>query len=51
MQREIDKIIEVAKALNQTGTTACSTGERIAAAFVLSRLSSVGGGICGLVQC
>jgi len=38
MQWEIEKIIEVAQALNQTGTTACSTGERIAAAFVLNRL-------------
>ena len=38
MQWEIDKIIEVATALNQTGNSACSTGERIAAAFVLNRL-------------
>ena len=38
MQWEIDKIIEVAIALNETGNSACSTGERIAAAFVLNRL-------------
>ena len=38
MQWEIEKIIEVATALNQTGNSACSTGERIAAAFVLNRL-------------
>jgi len=38
MQWEIDKIIEVATALKQTGNSACSTGERIAAAFVINRL-------------
>ena len=38
MQWEIEKIIEVAIALNRTGNSACSTGERIAAAFVLNRL-------------
>ena len=38
MHWEIEKIIEVAIALNQTGSTAASTGERIAAAFVLNRL-------------
>jgi len=38
MQWEIEKIIEVATSLNQTGGTAASTGERIAAAFVLNRL-------------
>ena len=38
MQWEIEKIIEVATSLNQTGTTAASTSERIAAAFVLNRL-------------
>ncbi len=38
MQWEIDKIIETARSLKQTGTTAASTGERIAAAFVLNRL-------------
>ena len=34
---EIEKIIEVANTLNATGTTGASTGERIAAAFVLNR--------------
>ncbi len=38
MQWEIEKIIEVAISLNQTGSTAASTGERIAAAFVINRL-------------
>jgi hypothetical protein len=38
MQWEIEKIIEVANTLNQTGSTAASTSERIAAAFVLNRL-------------
>jgi hypothetical protein len=32
----IDKIIEVANCLQATGSTAASTGERIAAAFVLN---------------
>ncbi len=34
---EIEKIIEVALCLQATGSTAASTGERIAAAFVLNR--------------
>ena len=34
---EIEKIIEVANSLKATGRTAASTGERIAAAFVLNR--------------
>ena len=33
---EIEKIIEVANALQATGNTPASTGERIAAAFVLN---------------
>ena len=37
MPWEIQKIVEVAIELNTTGGTAASTGERIAAAFVLSR--------------
>ncbi len=36
MQWQIKKIIEVANQLNRTGSTAASTGERIAAAFVLN---------------
>ncbi|MES9903776.1 MAG: hypothetical protein ABW168_14010 [Sedimenticola sp.] len=34
---EIEKIIEVANCLKATGSTAASTGERIAAAFVLNQ--------------
>ncbi len=34
---EIKKIIEVANQLQRTGRTSASTGERIAAAFVLNR--------------
>ncbi len=37
MQWEVEKIIEVANILQTTGTTGASTGERIAAAFVLNR--------------
>lgn len=36
MQTEIEKIIEVANALKATGSSGASTGERIAAAFVLN---------------
>ncbi len=35
---QIDKIIEVAIDLQRTGSTGASTGERIAAAFVLNRM-------------
>lgn len=34
---EIEKIIEVAHSLKSTGSTGASTGEQIAAAFVLNR--------------
>ena len=37
MNWQIEKIIEVANCLQTTGSTAASTGERIAAAFVLNR--------------
>ncbi len=37
MQWQIEKIIEVANELQRTGCTVASTGERIAAAFVLNR--------------
>jgi hypothetical protein len=37
MPWQIDKIIEVANCLQATGSTAASTGERIAAAFVLNK--------------
>ena len=35
---QVTKIIEVANELIRTGSTAASTGERIAAAFVLNRM-------------
>lgn len=35
---QIEKIIEVANCLQATGSTGASTGERIAAAFVLNRM-------------
>ena len=38
MPWQIEKIIEVAKQLQRTGDTSASTGERIAAAFVLNRM-------------
>jgi len=38
MQYEIDKIIEVARELKNTGSCPASTGERIAAAFVLNQM-------------
>ncbi len=38
MQWQIEKIIEVAKQLKRTGRTGASTGERIAAAFVLNQM-------------
>jgi len=38
MNYQLQHIINIANELNQTGTTAASTGERIAAAFVLNRM-------------
>ena len=38
MNWQIEKIIEVANGLQRTGTTGASTGEWIAAAFVLNRM-------------
>ena len=38
MEWEIEKIIEVANCLASTGKSGASTGERIAAAFVLNRM-------------
>ncbi len=35
---EMEKIIEVANCLQATGSSGASTGERIAAAFVLNRM-------------
>ena len=38
MKWEIEKIIVIANELQRTGTTDASTGEQIAAAFVLNRM-------------
>ncbi len=38
MKWEIDKIIDVANSLASTGETSASTGEQIAAAFVMNRM-------------
>ncbi|MEE8060165.1 MAG: hypothetical protein V3T17_20375 [Pseudomonadales bacterium] len=38
MNWEIEKIIKTANTLQRTGSTGASTGERIAAAFVLNQL-------------
>lgn len=38
MPWQMEKIIEVANALKATGSSGASTGERIAAAFVLNRM-------------
>ncbi|MCP4474737.1 MAG: hypothetical protein GY821_09275 [Gammaproteobacteria bacterium] len=38
MQWQIEKIIEVANQLKDIGSTGASTGERIAAAFVLNQM-------------
>ncbi len=41
MNWQIEKIIEVANCLQATGSTGASTGERIAAAFVLNRMENL----------
>ncbi len=38
MNYDIEKIINIANELQRTGSTAASTSERIAAAFVLNRM-------------
>ena len=38
MNYQLQHIINIANELNQTGTTTASTGERIAAAFVINRM-------------
>ena len=38
MNYQLQYIINIAIELNQTGTTTASTGERIAAAFVINRM-------------
>ena len=47
---QIEKIIEVALCLQATGSTAASTGERIAAAFVLNRPDYLPNGYSDLVE-
>jgi hypothetical protein len=47
---EIEKIIDVAICLKTTGSTAASTGERIAAAFVLNRPEYLPAGYSDLVE-
>jgi hypothetical protein len=47
---QIEKIIEVANTLQRTGRTGASTGERIAAAFVLNKPEFLPGGYTDLVD-
>jgi len=47
---EIEKIIEVANELKRTGGTPASTGERIAAAFVLNRQDYLPDMYCDMVE-
>lgn len=47
---QIDKIIEVANQLQRTGSTPASTGERIAAAFVLNRQDYLPGYYSDMVE-
>ena len=46
----IQRIIEVANTLNQTGRTAASTGEQIAAAFVLNQMEYLPGGYTDVID-
>jgi hypothetical protein len=50
MQWQIEKIIEVANCLQATGSTGASTGERIAAAFVLNRMDYLPHGYQDVVE-
>ncbi len=47
---QIEKIIEVANQLTRTGSTGASTGERIAAAFVLNQMDYLPGGYQNIVE-
>jgi hypothetical protein len=47
---EIEKIIEVANSLASTGSSGASTGERIAAAFVLNRMEFLPASYCDAVE-
>ncbi len=50
MQWQLEKIIDVANQLNRTGSTGASTGERIAAAFVLNRTDYLPDGYHNIVE-
>ncbi|MCP4469126.1 MAG: hypothetical protein GY815_00300 [Gammaproteobacteria bacterium] len=50
MQWQIEKIIEVANQLTRTGSTGASTGERIAAAFVLNQMDYLPGGYQNIIE-
>ncbi len=50
MNNPMQKIIEVSCELNQTGTTAASTGEKIAAAFVLNRMDYLPEGYSDIIE-
>ena len=50
MNNPIQKIINISNELNQTGTTAASTGERIAAAFVLNRMDYLPDGYSDIIE-
>ena len=50
MNWQIEKIIEVANGLQRTGRTGASTGEWIAAAFVLNRMDYLPGNYQDVVE-
>ncbi len=50
MNNPIQKIINVSNELNQTGMTAASTGEKIAAAFVLNRMDYLPDGYSDIIE-
>ena len=50
MNWQIEKIIEVANGLQRTGRTGASTGEWIAAAFVLNRMDYLPGNYRDVVE-
>jgi hypothetical protein len=50
MHNPLQKIIDVASELNRTGTAAASTGEKIAAAFVLNRMDYLPDGYSDIIE-
>ncbi|MCP4232220.1 MAG: hypothetical protein GY770_01360 [Aestuariibacter sp.] len=50
MQWQIEKIIQVANQLKDIGSTGASTGERIAAAFVLNQMDYLPSGYQNVVE-